>query len=65
MKDCRIAGYFVTKHMTVLPKELILHDFEDQQRPIMLLMGYQPTHRSPITSRLLLCWIPSEICGVN
>ncbi len=31
MKDCRISGYFVTKHMTVLPIEQILHDFEDQK----------------------------------
>ncbi len=30
MKDCRISGYFVTKYMTVLPIEQILHDFEDQ-----------------------------------
>ncbi len=31
MKDCRISGYFDTKNMTVLRKEQILHNFEDQK----------------------------------
>ncbi len=30
----------------------------------MLFMGNQPTRRGPFTSRLLLCWIPSEVCGM-
>ena len=33
----------------------------------MLLMGNQPTRWGPliIMSRLLLCWIPSEVCGIE
>ena len=30
----------------------------------MLLMGNQPTRWGPFMSRLLLCWIPSEVCGI-
>ncbi len=35
------------------------------KRPIMPLMGNQPTHWCACTSRLLLYRILSEICGVE
>ena len=31
VKDARISGYFDTKHVTVLRKEQILHNFKDQK----------------------------------
>ncbi len=31
MKDSQISGYFDTKNMTVLRREQILHNLEDQQ----------------------------------
>ncbi len=31
----------------------------------IILMGNQPTRLGPFTNRLLHCWIPSEVCGIE